>query len=91
MGEREMDNMLPGDPTAGQIAREGIRRKSYSEVVIQGVMRRVRVCVGDSIVRKTDTALNKGYDVVVCFSGAKIEAITERVEKSWVRAREVLL
>ena len=35
---------------------------------------------GDSIVRKTDRVLNKGDDVVVCLPGAKIEAITERVE-----------
>ena len=32
--------------------------------------------VGDSIVRKTDRMLNKGDDMVVCFPGAKIEAIT---------------
>ena len=37
--------------------------------------------MGDSIVRKTDRVLNKVGDVVVCFPGAKIEAITERVEK----------
>ena len=36
--------------------------------------------VGDSILRKTDRVLNKGDDVVVCLPGAKIEAITERVE-----------
>ena len=36
---------------------------------------------GDSIVRKTDRALSKGYDVVACLPGAKIEAVTERVEK----------
>ena len=35
---------------------------------------------GDSIVRKTDRVLNKGDHVVVCLPGAKIEAITERVE-----------
>ena len=35
--------------------------------------------VGDSIVRETDRVLNKGDDVV-CLSGTKIEAITERVE-----------
>ena len=81
MGESETDNMLPGDRTAGQNATEGIRRKSYSEVVIEGVRRRARVFVGDSIVRKTDRALNKGDDVVVCFPGAKIKAIIERVEK----------
>ena len=38
--------------------------------------------MGDSIVRKTDRVLNKGDDVVVCLPGAKIEAITERVENS---------
>ena len=29
--------------------------------------------LGDSIVRKTDRALNKGDDVAVCFPGAKVE------------------
>ena len=80
MGERKMDNMLPGDMTAGQNVAEVIRRKSYSEVVIEGV-RRARVFVGDSKVRKTDRTLNKGDNVVVCFLGAKIEAITKRVKK----------
>ena len=37
--------------------------------------------VGYSIVRKTDTRLNKGEDVVVCLAGAKIEHVTERVEE----------
>ena len=37
--------------------------------------------VGGSIVRKTYRMLNKGGGMVVCFPGAKIEAITERVEK----------
>ena len=36
--------------------------------------------MGESIVRKTDRVLNNGDDVVVCLPGAKIEAITERVE-----------
>ena len=36
--------------------------------------------MGDSIVRKTDRVLNKGDDVVVCFPGANIQVITERVE-----------
>ena len=35
---------------------------------------------GDSTVRKTDRVLKKGDDVVVCLPGAKIEAITKRVE-----------
>ena len=37
--------------------------------------------VGYSIVRKTDTRLSKGTDVVVCLPGARIEHVTERVEK----------
>ena len=40
MGEREMDNMLQGDTTAGFNATEGIKRKSYSDVVIEWVRRR---------------------------------------------------
>ena len=36
--------------------------------------------MGDSIVRNTDRVLNKGDDVVACLSGAKIEAITKRVD-----------
>ena len=81
MSEREPDNNLPpSDKAAGQNVMEGIHRKSYSEVVIDGVRKRARVFVGDSIVRKTDRVLNKGDDVVVCLPGAKIEAITERVE-----------
>ena len=79
MSEREMDNRLPGDTTAGQNATEGIQHKNYSDVVIEGVSRRVSVFMGDSIVRKTDRVLNKGDDVVICLPGAKIEAVTERV------------
>ena len=81
MCERELDKTLPpSDKAAGQIVMEGIHRKSYSEAVIEGVRKRARVFVGDSIVRKTERVLNKGDDVVVFLPGAKIEAITERVE-----------
>ena len=81
MSEREPDNSLPpSDKTAGQNMMEGIHRKSYSEAVVEGVIKRARVFVGDSIVRKTDRVLNRGDDMVVCLPGAKIEAITERVD-----------
>ena len=81
MREREPDNSLPpNDKAAGQNVMEGIHRKSYSKAVIEGVRKRARVFVGDSIVRKTDRVLNKGDDMVVCLPGAKIEVITERVE-----------
>ena len=84
MGERDIDNMLPSDTTAGLNAMEGIQHKSYSEVVVEGVRRRARVFVGDSIVRKTDRVLNKGDDVVVCHH-------REGGKKSWVLARKDLL
>ena len=81
MSERELDNSLSqSDKAAGQNVMEGIHRKSYSEAVIEGVRKRARVYVGDSIVRKTDRVLIKGDDMVVCLPGAKIEAITEKVE-----------
>ena len=69
-----------GGKGSGQNVMEEIERKSYSAAVIEGVRKRTRVFVGDLIVRKTDRVLNKGDDVVVCLPGAKIEAITERVE-----------
>ena len=69
-----------GGKGSGQNVMEGIERKSYSAAVIEGVRKRARVFVGDSIVRKTDRVLNKVDDVVVCLPGAKIEAITERVK-----------
>ena len=81
MSDRVPDNSLPpSDKAAGQNVMEGIHRKSYYEAVIEGVRKRAREFVGDSIVRKTDRVLNKGDDVVVCLPGAKIEAITERVD-----------
>ena len=69
MGEREMDNMLPVDTTAGQNLTEGIRRMRYSEAVIEGVRRRARVFVWGSIVRKTDKAPNKGTTWWFAFQG----------------------
>ena len=80
MGERETDNSLPGDKAAVQNVMEGIQRKSYSEAVTEGVRKRAREFVGDSTVRKTDRVLNNRDDMVVCLPGAKIEAITERVQ-----------
>ena len=60
MDEREMDNMLPGDTTAGQNATEGIRRKSCSKGVIEGVRSRARVFVENLIVRMTDRMKRHG-------------------------------
>ena len=49
--------------------------------VIEGALTTERVFMGDSILRKTDRTLSKGEDVVVCLLGARIEHVTERVEK----------
>ena len=49
--------------------------------VIDGIKRKTRVFVGDSIVRKTDSSLSKGVDVLVCLPGARIEHVTERIEQ----------
>ena len=51
--------------------------------MIDGIKRNTRIYVGDSIIRKTDSRLSKGEDVVVCLPGARIERVTERerVEK----------
>ena len=59
--EREPDNSTPpSDKAAGENVMEGIHRKIYSEAVIEGMRKKARVFVGDSIVRKTDRILNKG-------------------------------
>ena len=50
--------------------------------MIEGVIKRARAFVRDSIVRKTDRILNKGDDVVVCLPGAKIEAINESIYRN---------
>ena len=51
MSEREPDNSLPqSDNAAGQNVTEGIHRKSYSVAVREGVRKRARVFVEDSIV-----------------------------------------
>ena len=82
--EQESDATKKGQENSteeNRIGQEGERRKSYSAAVIDGVKRNTTIYVGDSIIRKTDTRLSKGEDVVVCFPGARIEHVTERVEK----------
>ena len=44
------------------------------------------MCVGDSIVRKTDSTINKNEDIVVCLPGVRIEHVTERVQRIMGRA-----
>ena len=82
--EQESDATKKGQENSteeNRIGQEGERRKSYSAAVIDGIKRNTTIYVGDSIIRKTDTRLSKGEDVVVCLPGARIEHVTERVEK----------
>ena len=80
-GKKGQEDSTEENRIGGWIGQEGERRKSYSAAVIDGTKRNSRIYVGDSIVRKTDTRLNRGEDVVVCLPGARIEHVTERVEQ----------
>ena len=70
-----------GTKIGEEMRQDGDRRKTYSGAVVDGNKRNSTIYVGDSIVRKTDTRLSKGKDVVVCLPGARIEHVTERVEQ----------
>ena len=79
--EEAHEKRTNGTKIGGEMGLDGERRKTYSAAVIHGCDRTSTIYVGDSIVRKTDTRLCKGKDVVVCSPGARIEHVTERVEK----------
>ena len=70
-----------GTKIGRKMGQDGERRKTYSAAVTDGCERTSTIYVGDSIVRKTGRRLGKGKDVVVCLPGARIEHVTERVEK----------
>ena len=70
-----------GTKIGGEMGQHGERRKTYSAAVIDVFKINSTIYVGDSIVRKTDTRLSRGEDVVVCLPGARIEHVTERVEQ----------
>ena len=76
-----------GTKIGGEMGLDGERRKTYSAAVIDGCKRTSTIYLGDYIVRKTDTRLSKGKDVVVCLPGARIEHVSERVEKIMGRGK----
>ena len=81
--EQESDATKKGQENSteeNRIGQEGERRKSYSAAVIDGIKRNSTIYVGDSIIRKTESRLSKGEDVVVCLPGARIEHVTESRE-----------
>ena len=80
--KEEQGKRTDGTKIGGEMGQHGERRKTtYSAAVIDGFKRNSTIYVGDSIVRKTDTRLSRGEDVVVCLAGARIEHVTERVEQ----------
>ena len=78
-----------GTKMGGEMGQDGERIKKYSAAVIDVIKRKSRIFVGDSIVRKTDSRLSNGEDVVVCLPGARIEHVTEIVEKIMGRGNGV--
>ena len=92
--EEESDATMKGQEDSTEenrigrwIGKEGERRKSYSAAVIDGTKRNCRIYVGDSIVRKTDTRLSRGEDVVVCLPGARLcdgESRADHGKRIWM-------
>ena len=85
--KKGQENSTEENLIGGWFGQEGERRNSYSAAVIDGIKRNSMIYVGDSIVRKTDTRLSKEEDVVVYLPGARIEHVTERVEKIMGRGK----
>ena len=88
-GKEGYGKKTDGSKIGGDMGQDGERRKTYSAAVIEGFKRNSAIYAGDSIVRKTDSRLNKGEDVVVCLPGARIEHVTARVFEP-TRAARVL-
>ena len=85
--KKGQENSTEENQIGGWVGQEGERRNSYSATVIDGIKRNSRICVGDSMVRKTDTRLSKEEDVVVCLPGARIEHVTERERVEQIMGR----
>ena len=75
------DKSTDGTKIGGEMGRNGERGRTYSAAVIDGIKRNSTIYVGDSIVRKTHSTLNKNEEIVVCLLGARIEHVTERVQR----------
>ena len=86
-GKEGYGKKTDGTKIGGEIRQDGERKKTYSAAVIEGFKRNSAIYVGDSIVRKTESRLNKGEDIVMCLPGARIEHVTERVEKIMGRGK----
>ena len=65
-GKEGHDKRTDGTNIGGEMGLDGERRNTYSAAVIDVCEGTSTIYVGDSIVRKADTRLGKGKDVVVC-------------------------
>ena len=54
-----------------------LQERSFADVVSQGKVRKAQVFVGDAIIRKVNTVVNRG-DITVCLPGAQIEDVAEK-------------
>ena len=61
-GKEGYGKKTDGSKIGGDMGQDGERRKTYSAAVIEGFKRNSAIYVGDSIVRKTDSRLNKGEE-----------------------------
>ncbi len=53
--ENDTERKEGHEKIGGEMGQDGERRKKYSAAVIDGIKRKSRIFVGDSIVRKTDS------------------------------------
>ena len=79
--KEEHEKKTDGTKIGGEMGQDGERRKTYSAAVIDVIKRNSTIYVGDSIVRRTYSTLNKDEDIVVCLPGARIEHVAERVQR----------
>ena len=82
--KKGQENSTEDNQIGGRVGQEGERRKSYSAAVIDGTKINTTIYVGDSIIRKTDSRLNKEEDVVVCLPGARVLDIVLSSQKEFV-------
>ena len=54
------------------------QKRSFADVVSQWKARKIQTFMGDFIIRKVYTVVNRGEDIMVCLPGAKIEDVAEK-------------
>ena len=60
------------------------QERSLADVVSQGKVRKARVFMRDSIIRRVDRVVDRGDEITVCLPGAKIEDVAEKARQVMV-------